>query len=191
MSRLFLHHPSNSYSLDSRSFLNPSLFLVFFEDTSGFQGIQDLKSWFSNYQKYFSIISRTRIYPGTTQILLTINVNTWLQSRELLMPLPLGPISLAIDVNTDTSKQSINGSTRTQSTQLHYNPVNYQRHCHWARSRKLSMSQLGHNPQPVYQNREWLLSHSKLYGVSLSTSCISSVYSRLWSLKSYPLWVTL
>jgi len=41
-------------------------------------------------------ISRTRIYPGTTQILLTINVNTRLQSCELSTPLPLGAILLAM-----------------------------------------------------------------------------------------------
>ena len=35
-------------------------------------------------------VSLTRIYPGTTQILLTINVNTWLQSRELSTPLQRG-----------------------------------------------------------------------------------------------------
>ena len=36
-----------------------------------------------------------RIYPGTTQILLTINVNTQLQSHEL----PVGAILLAIEIN--------------------------------------------------------------------------------------------
>ena len=44
-----------------------------------------------------------RIYPGTTKILLTINLNTRLKSRELSTPLPMGVISLAISVNTDTS----------------------------------------------------------------------------------------
>ena len=30
------------------------------------------------------------------------------------------------------------------------NPVNYQRHFHWAWSHKISMTQLRHDPQPVY-----------------------------------------
>ena len=46
------------------------------------------------------------IYPGTTQILLTINVNTRLQSCELSLPLKLGMISSAIGVNRDTSYKS-------------------------------------------------------------------------------------
>ena len=33
----------------------------------------------------------------------------------------------------------------------------------------------GHNPRPIYQNREWLLSCSNLYRVSISTS-VFSVY---------------
>ena len=56
------------------------------------------------YIPYSINCSRTRIYPGTTKIFLTINVNTGLHSCELLTPLPLGGISLA--------------STRTQSTRL-------------------------------------------------------------------------
>ena len=36
-------------------------------------------------------------------ILLTINVNTRLQSREVSMPLPRGAISLAINVNMDST----------------------------------------------------------------------------------------
>ena len=60
-----------------------------------------------------------------------------------------------------------------------YNPVNYQPHYHWARSHKLSMSQLGHyDPQHVYQR---LLSGSKHYGVSIPTSYISSVYVSIGS----------
>ena len=39
---------------------------------------------------YSITVSLTRFYPGPTQILLTINVNTRLQSHELSTPLPLG-----------------------------------------------------------------------------------------------------
>ena len=60
----------------------------------------------------------TRIYPGTTQILLTINVNTRLKFRPLSTPLLMFAISLAIDVNKDTSNYSINASTRTHFTRL-------------------------------------------------------------------------
>ena len=60
----------------------------------------------------------TRIYPGTTQILLTINFNTRLKSRTLSTPLLMFAISLAIDVNKDTSNYSINASTRTHFTRL-------------------------------------------------------------------------
>ena len=42
VSQLLLYHHSNSYSLDSGSFLNSSLFLVFFRYVSDFQGIQYL-----------------------------------------------------------------------------------------------------------------------------------------------------
>ena len=46
------------------------------------------------------------IYPGTTQFLLTININTWLQSCELSTPLPLGAILLAIGVVMNISYKS-------------------------------------------------------------------------------------
>ena len=52
---------------------------------------------------YSITVSRTHIYPGTNQILLTINVNKKLLFRKLSTPLPLGAISSAIDVNKDTS----------------------------------------------------------------------------------------
>jgi len=35
---------------------------------------------------------------------------------------------------------------------------------------ELSMSQLGHDPQPVNQNRERFLSRSKQYGVTITTT---------------------
>ena len=60
----------------------------------------------------------TRIYPGTTQILSTFNVNTRLQSRTLSTPLLMCAISLAIDVNKDTSNYSINASTGTHFTRI-------------------------------------------------------------------------
>ena len=41
---------------------------------------------------YSITASRTHIYPGSTQFLLTININTWLQSPELSRPLSLGVI---------------------------------------------------------------------------------------------------
>ena len=109
----------------------------------------------------FSItVSRTYVYPGTTQILLTINVKTWLQSRELSTPLPLGAIFNSC-VSTRASyecqqgqklliDQCFNWDTIDTATILLY----YQHHFHWVWSRKLSMSQLRHDPQPVYQNRE-------------------------------------
>ena len=53
MSGIFLHHHPNSDTVDSGSFPKPSLFLVFFSGYFCFHGIQDFKSWFLNYQKYF------------------------------------------------------------------------------------------------------------------------------------------
>ena len=44
---------------------------------------------------YSIIVSLTRIFPGTTQILFTINVNTRLQSHDLSTPLPLGAYLLS------------------------------------------------------------------------------------------------
>ena len=67
---------------------------------------------------YSITISKTRIHPGTTQILLIINVNTRLQSCKLSTPLRMGKSLLAIGVNTDTSNQLINVSTRIQFTQI-------------------------------------------------------------------------
>ena len=60
----------------------------------------------------------TRIYPGTTQILSTFNVNTRLQSRTLSTPPLMCAIWLAIDVNKDTSNYSINASTGTHFTRI-------------------------------------------------------------------------
>ena len=44
---------------------------------------------------YSIIVSLTRIFPGTTQILFTININTRLQSHDLSTPLPLGAYLLS------------------------------------------------------------------------------------------------
>ena len=54
------------------------------------------------------MVSLTRIYPGTSQIHLTINVNTRLQSDELSTPLPLGAIFNSY-VSARTSYQSQQG----------------------------------------------------------------------------------
>ena len=63
-----------------------------------------LRSQIRNVVKPYPINGyRTHIYPGTTQILLTTNVNTLLLFHKLSSPLTLGAISLAIDVNMDTS----------------------------------------------------------------------------------------
>ena len=48
--------------------------------------------------RYVSVVNAL-LYPGTTQILLTINVNTRPLFRKLSTPLPLCLILLAIDVN--------------------------------------------------------------------------------------------
>ena len=169
-------------------------------------------------------VSRTCFYPGTTQILLSFNVNT-----RHTIPWPTNATTTGRDLKLvcfyegqlwmSTETQALNRSMSQLGHNPHsYNPVNYQRHYHWARSRKLSMStytatilwtinvtttgrdlqlvcfnegqlwmligtqalnqsmsQLGHHPHHVYQNRERLLSCSKLFGVSISTIFISSV----------------
>ena len=66
---------------------------------------------------YSITISRKSIYPSTTQILLTINVNTWLQSCELSTPLPQDAILFAMSTG-QYSSPLINVSNRTQSTLL-------------------------------------------------------------------------
>ena len=132
----------------------------------------------------FSItVSRTYFYSGTTQIFLTINVKTCLQSRELSTPLPLGAIFNSYVLTRASYEcqqghkllvdQCLNSDTIHTATVLLY----YQRQYHWVWSRKLSMSQLRHDSQPLYQNRERstiLLSRGILYGVSILTSFISS-----------------
>ena len=69
-------------------------FTYWFKSESGVLYILRLIISMAVENAYSITVSLTRFYPGTTQILLTINVNTRLQFHELSAPLPLGAISL-------------------------------------------------------------------------------------------------
>ena len=113
---------------------------------------------------YSITVSRTSIYPGRIHILLTINVNTRLQSRELSPPLPLGAISLAIGVNTDTCYQLI--ISQSGHNPHGYNPVTYLRHNLNAISLAVSVNTHNSNQYIDVSNRKRstrLLSYQRHY----------------------------
>ena len=63
-----------------------------------------------------------------------------------------------------TGTQALNRSMSQLGHNPHsYNPVNYQCHYHWARSRKLSMSTHGYNPVNCQCHYHWARSSTRMF----------------------------
>ena len=74
----------------------------------------------------------------------------------------------SMDTSTRLSTPQL-GHDLVISTPLPMDVISYQ-YPPWIQGHNYQCQNNGHDPQPVYQNREWLLSCSNLYGVYLSTS---------------------